>query len=67
MRIFKVHFKFKGRKTELLLNFVPMLWRIRFYRNRTFIDGGKMINMMLLGVQFRIMVDRLSVKKIKRK
>jgi len=67
MRIFKVHFKFKGRKTELLLNFVPMLWRIRFYINRTFIDGGKMINMMLLVVQFRIMVDRLSVKKIKRK
>ena len=55
MRIFKFNIKTSGYKIEFLLNFVPALWRMRFYRNRQFMDGDRMLNIMFLAVQFRIM------------
>lgn len=54
MRLFKAKFKTSQHTFDVLLNFVPDMWRMRFYRVRNFMDGNKMINVMFLGIQFRI-------------
>ena len=56
--------KFKTKNSDILLSFIPSLWKLKWFgvRHNTFIYKFY-LNIMILGFQFRIIIDK-TLKKV---
>lgn len=73
MKIIDKAFKIKNYKIDILLTHIPRFWKeLEFKIRRTVVfENGKMLNILFLGFQFRIIIGKeyktISIQEFKQK